>query len=554
MHQESSLRKWRNPVWDIKDPLKQRWAEIVQQMDTHINGVCPLHIFWNRRPLESEQPFAIEYRVNNFHPVTKQSFDRAISGIQEVCAEANIEVKIPDVIKNYELTIKDRDAFIFCIMDLVRVRENDANAVAVVIPLVEMIDEQTVSISGVNPIIVASKDIEKIAKNYIKFIGGQVKIKDKDYNYFYIIDNGQYSLEYPMLVGDKVELQMFPIVLIDPKVSAYEYISDNVVYEGKYTLRMPYLYGAAAWGDKFYANDTDLNIQETRNTYIKEIRAKEKCQEVGYILDPKTGRHIDSSTGKDCPHCKGRGYVKDDSPLHTIFIDFDRLTSEGKTIPEAIRYVEPPQAALTNAQTRVDTYYERMCEALGLIRQNFTNQSGISKEFDYKQQLSLIYKILNDNIRVLRYIYRASEQFLNLGGEITSDVYLVGEIGKASIEELLAKLKQAKDNQSPPHVIMTLVDQIYQKSLSQDVSDLIIDIAKKYDKLYIYGQDEIVNARAQLGNAIGVREVTIHNTVIDVLKEYLEETAETDHDKIIAYLDEYYNQLVPQATPANAIL
>lgn len=550
MYQENQLKTWRNPIWDIKDPLKQRWAEIVQQMDTHINGVCPMHIFWNRRPLESKDPFAIEYRVNNFSPVTKQAFDRALAGIQEVCNEANVEVKLPGVLLNYELTIKDRDAYVFCIMDLVRVRENDPNAVAVVIPLIELIDEQSVTVTGVNPIIVPSKDIDTIKKDYIKFIGGHIKIKDKEHPYYYIIDNGQYSLEYPQLVNDKVEMQVFPIILIDPQEKAFEYISNNVVYEGKYTLRTPYLYGSAAWGDKFYANDTDLNIQETRNTYIKEIRAKEKCQEIGYVTDPKTLRHVDASTGKDCPHCKGLGYVKDDSPLSTIFIDFDRISNEGKTPPPVIQYSEPPQAALTNSQARVDTYYERMCEALGLIKQNFTNQSGISKEFDYKQQLSLIYKILNDNIRVLKYVYRASEQFLNLGGEITSDVYLVGEIGKSSIDELLEKLKQAKDNQSPPHVIMSLIDQIYQKSLSQDVSDLIIDVAKKYDKLYIYGSDEIVNARAQLGNVIGVREVTIHNTVIDVLKEYLETTNETDHDKIIAYLDEYYNATVP-ATPVS---
>jgi len=62
----SSLSKWRNPVNDIKDPLKQRWAEIVQTMSTHMEGVCPLHIYVNRRPIESQNTYAIEYRVNNY--------------------------------------------------------------------------------------------------------------------------------------------------------------------------------------------------------------------------------------------------------------------------------------------------------------------------------------------------------------------------------------------------------------------------------------------------------------------------------------------------------
>ena len=45
----NSLSKWRNPVNDIKDPLKQRWAEIVQTMSNRgivLNtGAFGQHIF-----------------------------------------------------------------------------------------------------------------------------------------------------------------------------------------------------------------------------------------------------------------------------------------------------------------------------------------------------------------------------------------------------------------------------------------------------------------------------------------------------------------------------
>ena len=50
-----------------------------------------------------------------------------------------------------------------------------------------------------------------------------------------------------------------------------------------------------------------------------------------------------------------------------------------------VQWSEPPQAALTSSKEITDTYFERMTEALGLVKQNFTNQSGVSKGFDFKE-------------------------------------------------------------------------------------------------------------------------------------------------------------------------
>lgn len=546
----TTLKTWKNPVLGIKDPLKQRWAEIVQTMDTHIQGVCPLHIYIDRRPLESKDPYAIEYRVNNFRPITKEAFDRTISGMIEVISEATIELKLPDSIKSERLELKDKDVYEFCMNDLIKVRENDPNAVIVVMPKVSEVDENLVMIDGVTVHLVRSSEIDRISKDDIRFVGGEVEVGDKKKKFYVNIKEGKYWLEVPR-EDDKYDV--VPIIEIASKTPPYIWISDNIVYEGKYTLRIPYLFGSAAWGDKYYGNESDVTIQEARYTYAKEIRAKEKCNEIGYIADPNTGRHINAVTGDTCPKCLGTNYVKDDSPFSVTYVDYQRLADEGKTIPTPIQYAEPPQAALTNAQARVDVYYERMCESLGLLKQNLTNQSGVSKGFDYQQKLSVIYTVLKDNIRVLQYIYRATEQFKNLTQEPVSQVYLVGELGKSSVSDLLTQLSEAKKNFSPPNVIMDLIDQIYIKTLNPEWGELVVDIAHEYDKLYIYGADEITTARANLGNSIGVREVVVHNTIISVLEKYLSETDERDKDKIKAYLDSYYTNVVPP-TPVTGLI
>ena len=126
-----------------------------------------------------------------------------------------------------------------------------------------------------------------------------------------------------------------------------------------------------------------------------------------------------------------------------------------------------------------------MCDSLGLVKQNSTNQSAISKDFDYKEKISIVYNILQDNILVLKEIYQFIEYILYQETEVKSDVFLIGELGKSTLNDLLLMLKDAKVNQSPPSVIASLVIQILQKQISPDISDSVIDVAKVYDKLFI---------------------------------------------------------------------
>ena len=528
------LLNWQNPVNRIKDPLHQRWAEIVQIMDTHINGVCPLHIYINRRPLESQNPYAIEYRVNNFQPLTKDPFDKFINGVIDVCRNANIQVNISESILNLNSTINQLPILDFCNSDLVRIRENDPNAVIVVMPLIEKVETDYVSIVGVDIVVVMTKDIIKKGDNYIEFYYDTV-----DENKLIVeINNGQYILKVKDKKGKE---STFPIVSLLPK-KPYIDISDNIVYEGKYKLRIPYSFGASAWGDKFYGQESDFSIQATRYTYLKEIRAKERCDEVGVIF--QNGKHC-YTNGDLCQRCGGSGFVKDDSPLGTIYVDYSKLNSEERAVPQVIQWAEPPQTALTSSKDITNEYFDRMTEALGLLKQNYTNQSGVSKEFDWKEKLSTISKIFNDNIRVAKEIYQHIE-YLIIDEEVqTSTITLVGELGYSDLDSLLEKLTEAKKNMSPASIIIGLIDQIYRKTLPSEYADFIIKVAKKYNKLYIYGLDEVTMAKAQLGNSVTEKDIVVNNTLVDVILDYLKVNGLESEDNVVKYLDEYYARFTP---------
>lgn len=527
------LENWTNPISFIKDPLKKRFASIQQTMNTHVNGVCPIHLYVNRRPLESNNTYALEYRVNNFQPLTKDPFDRAINGIIEICNSANIQINANDIILKGDYKIKGIDVYNYCTSDLIRAREIDPNSVIVVVPKIRDIGGDKVVVSGVEVLHVNSADIDIITDNAIRFIGGY----NNEYPFYYHFENGQYSLSYP---NDKGDYTNYPLVKLSAKTPHIN-VSNNIVFEGKYKLRLPYLFGAAAWGDKFYSQESDFTVQATRYTYIKEIRAKERCDNPTAI--ELNGLHVDPITNKPCVKCNGSGFVKDDSPLGTIYVDYSKLNSEERAFPQVIQWAEPPQSALINNKNIVDDYFSKMCESLGLIKQNNTNQSAVSKDFDYKEKLSMIYVILNDNIRVLQEIYRLIEYFLINDTEQTTQVYYSGELSKINYSNALEELNNAKASQAPPYVITNNIDRIYSLILPPENSDLIISIAKDYDKLYNYSVAEIGIIRAQFGQSITERDIIVHNTIISELVKYL-----SNHDNsketssIYSYLDNIYSK------------
>lgn len=516
----------------IKSPLKRRWLRVVQEMDTHLNGVCPEHIYIKRRPLESKEPYALEQRMADFEPLTKEAFDLALGKIKEICSNANIKIQTHEFINKQQIYVNETELFDYCIKDLHRQRENDPNQVLVIMPIVSDLTENETNLIGVYPKFINSTEIIEIKEKYIEFFYE----RRGDIDYFIIIDGGSYFLK--SIDG------IVPLIKTNLDVG-FSYISSNLVVErisekNKYTLlkyRLPYLYGSVAFGNKFVGQESDFSIQAKRTTFLREYRAKEKCVQSGHgMID---GVHCNLETKTTCNRCGGSGHIKDDSPLGTTFIDFDALlTGDAEKLPPLVQWSEPPQQALKHSEEIMNNYYDKMLNSLGIIKQNLTNQSGVSKSYDWKQNIKIIYSMLNDSIMLLEWFYRSLEKLKGL--EPITKVYMIGELESNTYEDLLNKLYVAKQNQSPPNVIESIVDSIYLKTLNPEYSDLVVEIAKEYDILYIYGKDEITDAKAHFGSLIGIKEMVIHNTIITNIENILKEKGIIDKQKIINELDKYY--------------
>lgn len=525
-----NLLNWKNPTKLLNaTPLNQRWAEIVQVMDTHLNGVCPLHIYENRRPIESQEAYALEYRANNFEPLTMSAFKTAIACIVEICQQSNIKIFKNENLDKLKLSIENILIEDFVNGQLITKRENDPNAVILIVPKFSNLEDTEFKIlNGIGLVFVKSKDIV-----YIE--GNNIKIKLKKQDTYLVVEDGNYLLKSKNKVGEEITENL---IFIKSNFKPYVNISSNEVTEGKYTLNLPYLYGSASWGNKFYGQESDFSISATRYTYIKEVRAKEPCNEPGATM--MEGKHCYGTVDDVCRSCHGLGYVKDDSPLSTIYVDYDKISSENGNIPNFITYTEPPQGAITHSEQITKGYWDAMCESLGLVKQNMTNQSGLSKSFDWMQKLKLINLILVDNLRVLKEIYQNCEIVLNPSIEPTSEVKLIGEVADNSLTGLLERLEIAKKNQSPMSVICSLVEHIHLKTNTSIYAPRAIHISKSYDILFGYGSDELIKAKAQLGNSIGLKEVVIHNTIIGVLIDFFEKNIDATDEMAVSYLENYY--------------
>lgn len=524
MHNENTYYK--DTVNSIKDPRARKWAEIARQMATHIDGECPIYIYKERRPLESKNPYALDYRIQNFKPVTQQEFDKSIGGIQRMLSTANVIIDKDDRIE--DILLQERNVKDYILHDLVREREKDPNAIIVLIPEIRVVNDTTVVPIGWEAVMVQSKNIVEIEDSHVVVFVGKEKEK---YNIskegIDIIKKDKSGKEYAI-----------NILQYDIDVMPYIYISNLVTYCSKTDViyRRGYYSGAAAWGDKFYAQETDFIISATNNTYLHQVRYKPLCTQVGSVMI--NGIHCDADTKEPCHKCGGSGYTIGSSPLHIIDVPYNPNDAEQKPLEDMVKYAEPPQNAIKTSKEIVDSYYDAMCASLGLVSQNMTNQSGVSKSFDYQQKIDMIYAILDDSKRIIKEIYSLLTEIYRVKGEYKEvSVSHIGELRMHTEQGIYEQYKRAKESNAMPYVQEQAIDAILLHTLGDsDTTRTIIRWAKVLDKLYVYGSD-IVAIKGQLGNSVTTTDIYRHNSIIRDLVEYFSSNGlDTDPTQYISTL------------------
>lgn len=510
-------------------------------MDTHINGVCPEYIFKERRPLEGNIEEVNTYRRENFRPITKSEFDKAISDYTEVANRLDYVINWSssnnrNYIEDYRINVGGRSKSLhsYIINDIGRIRQSDPNSMLVVLPkhptnpLIPSYSATLPNFSDASKLIdvdvihVHSSEIEYFNENEVKILGGKWEIENGSENYYWTFRKDKIVLSFPNNVKGNVQYLDYDYYIYDFKTIPC-YILGGVIVDGiDGEFYLSDFFGASSWGDKAIGQEGDLQICEVRFTHPRHWRIKIPCDnQMNGCMVNQEGRytilnHQDGSEN-NCPRCKGSGYIMDTTPLGTLIIDpKDGVLSESGKFSEPEGFVSPPSEILKHSAERVEYYMMKMKQSLNILDQNMTSQSGTSKSYDVKHKEATIYRIVNDMYLLENNVFNSIDEIRNGNGDIQH--LMPSDYKIKNSNDLLIEINEAKANKMPYHIILDLVKKYYLKKLGDNKrNNLIIDFLSLNDKLFAFGLEDLQLAKALFGTDISAKDIVIHNLGFQIL-------------------------------------
>lgn len=507
----------------FQHPKKEKWANVRQTMGVHINGESPECIFKERRPQESSNKEILEYRLANYRSITVNEFNKAINDIISVAKGVDYHCNEPEKEKEYNQDIwygwKRIDIKTWFIEVLGRYKQLDPNAIIVLLPKHEddLLPDYNYELPDFNeminqkvylyPQLVESEDIIKVSENHVIFKGGDWQLIDETRPYYFVIDDESWKLIYPEKRGKEIVYIKYDYYMNEQ--GQYPILPVGQLLNNGYYL--PDYWGAAQWGDKAIGQDSDLQICERRFTFPRHWAIKVNCPSPTSNI--QAGKCIDVETGHLCTTCGGNGYIVDATPFGTRLIDPNGNIEDSKfSAPEG--FVSPPSEILKHSADRVDYYLGQMLTSLGIFKQNMTNQSGVSKEYDLIHKENTVSNIITD-------IYNSYEMFLNFndiytGGSGGIVITLPEKIDVTNESDYQYKIEQAKKTGQPDSVVRSLIKTYLSKKFE---NVRLVEWLSKYDKLFPYNAEEIIRIKAALGSQITDRDVLLHYQGFELLED-----------------------------------
>lgn len=569
-----------------RHPASQKWDEVRDYMATHIHGKPPERILKNRRPLESQDPYAFNYRIDNFYPHTKEPFNLAINSIIE-SAEAldvsfeNLEADTEKFIKDYKIKVASTQYSLseYATNYLGRQIEVDPNAVLVVIPKhpqKEFKPDYREELINFNDItnrlvdleikLVSSEDVYYVDQSEVLFVGGDYLTgKDKEggdvtHPYYWLISKEETRLVIPSEKDKEIEYNVYPYYNNELDIEPFVVIGANETVE---TVKVSEKYkskeievrfydsnlsGAVAFANEAIGVKSDLNIVRARFTYphvgMRMKRCGAGCNPI-MEMGGRSGFPNDSGGYDICTNCSGTGQVQPDTtPLGMFILGEDDFDSDGNTKP-FVQYISPPPESAAHLQDAYDNEFGQMKMALYILDQNMTGQSGVSKMYDYRQKTTRDTNAVKNIYRNIEVMFNAIQGFFRQ--EQNVEVIYPTDFGVQTSEEIIQEITESKD--APSTYKAKLTTKLFLKRFGNTpVNRKIIRFLEVYDKLYGYAPDMVVRAKGLFGSDYTSRDIYIHDkgfSILQMIAEDNENFLEMTTADVKAAFDELVDSLNP---------
>lgn len=527
-------------------PPHEKYKEVVEVMNTHIAGEAPERIFEQRRPLESNQHAFKEWREENFRPFLKDYFENVIYKVNEFLYSIDfVETNKPEFFHD------GKTLFQYISNDFFKHSEQDPNAVIVVKPtLYKQIvpsgaPESIVIENDLNRPIdveikwVDSKDIAYLSGDSVIYYAGEW-VFDKgarkfEEPYFYEVNKEETNVLVP-IYNEGIEYRRVNIYKNNLKTSPVIPVKNNQVKLDGEVYNVPYTWGAAMLGDLIYGQHSDLQVTSTRHVFPIKTMLRNPCTNTIAEFN-EAGLHVTcaNDTCNTCTTCNGVGYIVQESPFGTIYIDSKQQFEQEKPILNPVSYVSPDTSPMTFNKDLIDWYVEKLEKTLGFVNQNYTNQSAESKRIDRKEKEAKVKIILDDILKVYTSLNKVIFEYKNINSQLEYIFTLTNEYDIYTIDELRDQLNEAVVSKAPLFLRKNLIKKIFLKEYGKNAkSEFIVNFLMQNDMFFGMTDDEILNKVAILGEVTRAESIK-HDMGINILLEILKDKPEngviTDTEK-----------------------
>ena len=545
-----------------KKPLASvKWQWVVDMMATHLHGEPPEWLFRTRRPLESTSEYALDYRVNNFQPISQQPFSTAVDAIIETAshiyvAETNVDDNTQEFIDDYQIKAGGKvfDLKEYILKYVGRILESDPNAVLVVLPFhprEPFIPDSSFALpnfdNAVNePVrleirLVGSMDIHFVDADELRYMGGMwkyatVEKKDLYEPFYWLLNKETTQLAIPYKTEKGFDYRIVPYYFNDLTVNPWDIVGANesLARIGKEIVSyfQPTYIGAVAIANRMLGIESDSGIVDTRFTYPEKYMQMERCSYPGCteckdVTSKYAGLYVNYLNNADnpneptcqvCNSCKGIGKVAPDtSPLGTHWISkADAFDADGKFQPQTF-FVTPPLESPRYLAERSDIGYDRMLDALFLRKQNMTNQSGESKSYDLKEKVTVITNAVKNIYSIYENTLNIVQGFLRGESDIEVLANMPPDLNIKTSQEITLELSEAKDTSSL--YTSQLTRQLLLKTFGNtDRNRFLVDFLELNDLLFGMTVDEVLKTIISYPLTDRAKMQVIHDKGFAILK------------------------------------
>lgn len=578
-----------------RPPVTEKWAEVRDVMATHLWGKPPERIFKTRRPLESSNEYALTYRIENFQPITKQPFSQAVAAILETVNHIFVDFKNVDdntkqFVEDYRITAAGRtydlDSYIKTFT--AKQVESDPNAVMVVLPkhptevLIPDFREELPNFNnvvnqfvGLEVMVIPSSDVHFISDTELWYTPGvwvydiEKDGKEKTENYYYVITADATRLVIPYKTKDGFDYRFedyYANALDNPP---FDVIGNSPVQEDVNGEMVEYqeshYAGAVAIGNDCLGVKSDADIINTRFTYPEKYMHMERCTYPGCVpcSDPKSpynGLFVNwdytdenSPSCTTCKGCNGSGQVAPDtSPLGTHFVAKSDVWDEHGKFTPLIGFVTPDMSSPEYMTKLWNDLFDQMEDALFLMRQNMTNQSGESKSYDWRQKVTLLTKATRNIYGIYENVLNAIQGFLR--GDEDIEVMLPPDMSIKSTQDITLELGEAV-NTSSLYVSQLTRELILKKFGNTATNRRIVDFLSLNDLLFGMNTDEVLKTVISYPVTSRARLQAIHDKGFAILERIARDANfESISDEQLSELfNAELDKIVPVSTPISPI-